>query len=94
MSKLKGKVAIVTGASKGSACSIALHLAEEAPRWSSTTRPNKAGADRVVAEIVGKRGKAVAVQATSPRLSRHQRLFAEAKKAFGSPDSSLKMPHL
>jgi 3-oxoacyl-[acyl-carrier protein] reductase len=47
---------------------------------------SKEGADRVVAEIASREGKAVAVQANVARQAEVQRLFAEAKKAFGRVD--------
>jgi len=63
MKKLEGKVAVVTGASKGIGASIAKHLAAEGAAVVVNYASSKEGADRVVAEIVGKGGKAVAVQA-------------------------------
>jgi 3-oxoacyl-[acyl-carrier protein] reductase len=61
--KLEGKVAIVTGASKGIGASIAKHLAESGAAVVVNYASSKEGADRVVAEIEGKGGRAVAVQA-------------------------------
>ncbi|HEY1922191.1 MAG TPA: glucose 1-dehydrogenase [Tepidisphaeraceae bacterium] len=84
--KLNGKVAIVTGASKGIGASIALHLAGEGAAVVVNYSSSKEGADRVVKEITGKGGKAVAVQANVAKESDVRRLFAEAKKAFGSLD--------
>ncbi|MEX0586438.1 MAG: glucose 1-dehydrogenase, partial [Pirellulales bacterium] len=84
--KLKGKVAVVTGASKGIGASIALHLAAEGAAVVVNYSSSKDGAERVVAEIVRKGGKAVAVQANVTTQSDIQRLFAETKKAFDRLD--------
>src|SRR5271156_2726220 len=86
MSKLKGKVAIVTGASKGIGASIAKHLADEGAAVVVNYASSKEGADRVVADIVGQGGKAVAVQADVAQKEDIERLFAEAHKAFGRHD--------
>ena len=61
--QLEGKVAVVTGASKGIGASIALHLAAEGAAVVVNYASSKEGADRVVAEIARNGGKAVAVQA-------------------------------
>src|SRR3989440_4375286 len=84
--KLAGKVAVVTGASKGIGASIALHLAAEGAAVVVNYASSKAGADRVVAEITGSGGKAVAVQADVAKEADVRRLFAEANKAFGRLD--------
>ena len=84
--KLDGKVALVTGASKGIGAAIALHLAAEGAAVVVNYSSSKEGADRVVGEIVGRRGKAVAVQANVAKQADIQRLFAEAKRAFGRLD--------
>jgi 3-oxoacyl-[acyl-carrier protein] reductase len=84
--KLQGKVAVVTGASKGIGASIALHLAEAGAAVVVNYSSSKDGASRVVGEIVGNGGKAVAVQADVAREADVRRLFAEAKKAFGRVD--------
>jgi 3-oxoacyl-[acyl-carrier protein] reductase len=84
--KLTGKVAIVTGASKGIGASIATHLANEGAAVVVNYASSKGGADRVVAEIVGKGGRAVAVQADVSKPADIGRLFAETKKAFGRLD--------
>src|SRR6202042_2126616 len=84
--KLNGKVAIVTGASKGIGASIALHLAAEGAAVVVNYSSSKQGADRVVGEIVGNGGKAVAIQANLAKETDIRRLFAESKKAFGSLD--------
>lgn len=84
--KLNGKVAVVTGASKGIGASIALHLAAEGAAVVVNYASSKAGADRVVSEINGNGGKAVAVQADLAKEADIRRLFAETKKAFGGVD--------
>src|ERR1017187_8010488 len=86
MKKLEGKVAVVTGASKGIGASIAKHLAAEGAAVVVNYASSKEGADRVVAEITGKGGKAVAVQANVAKQADIDRLFAETKKAFGKLD--------
>jgi NAD(P)-dependent dehydrogenase (short-subunit alcohol dehydrogenase family) len=67
--KLAGKVAVVTGASKGIGASIAKHLAAEGAAVVVNYASSKEGANRVVAEIAGKGGKAIAVQADVSKLS-------------------------
>ena len=85
-SKLKGKVAIVTGASKGIGAAIAKHLAAEGASVVVNYASSKEGADRVVSEITKKGGKAVAVQADVAKAENIDRLFTETKKAFGKLD--------
>jgi 3-oxoacyl-[acyl-carrier protein] reductase len=84
--KLVGKVAVVTGASKGIGAAIALQMAAEGATVVVNYASSKAGADRVVAEILRQGGKAVAVQADLAKPNDIERLFAEAKKAFGKLD--------
>ncbi len=86
MSKLGTSVAIVTGASKGIGAAIAKHLAAEGAAVVVNYSSSKAGADRVVAEITAKGGRAVPVQANIAKAADIQRLFAEAMKAFGQID--------
>jgi NAD(P)-dependent dehydrogenase (short-subunit alcohol dehydrogenase family) len=83
---LAGKVAIVTGASKGIGAAIAKHLADAGAAVVVNYASSKAGADAVVAEIATKGGKTVAVQADVAKKSDVERLFAEAKEAFGALD--------
>jgi 3-oxoacyl-[acyl-carrier protein] reductase len=84
--KLAGKVAIVTGASKGIGASIAKHLADEGAAVVVNYSTSREGADHVVAEIAKNGGKAVAVQANVAKRVEIERLFSEAKKAFGRLD--------
>src|ERR1700744_3460730 len=83
MGKLNGKVAVVTGASKGIGASIALHLAAEGAAVVVNYASDKKGADRVVGEITGNGGKAVAVQANLSKEADVRRRCAETKTAFG-----------
>ena len=86
MSKLKNKVAVVTGASKGIGASIAKGLAAEGASVVVNYASSKEGAERVVAEIKEKGGKAVAIQGDVARAADVERLFAGTKKAFGKLD--------
>src|SRR6202165_3443649 len=86
MNELKGKVAIVTGASKGIGAGIAKGLGAAGAAVVVNYASSKAGADRVVTEITGKGGRAIAVQADVAKQADIQRLFAEAKTAFGRID--------
>ncbi len=84
--KLSGKVAIVTGGSKGIGSSIADHLAREGAAVVVNYATSKEGADRVVAEIVKNGGKAIAIQANMSKPSEVQRLFSDTIKAFKKLD--------
>src|SRR5258708_5207391 len=86
MSELTGKVAIVTGASKGIGAAIAKRLAAVGASVVVNYASSREGADRVVAEIAGKGGKAIAVKADVSKAVDVQRLFDATKKAFGSLD--------
>ncbi len=86
MSKLAGKVAVVTGASKGIGASIAEHLAAEGASVVVNYASSKAGADAVVKRIQEKGGKAVAVGADVSKPEQIKSLFAETKKAYGKVD--------
>jgi 3-oxoacyl-[acyl-carrier protein] reductase len=84
--KLTGKVAIVTGASKGIGAGIAKQLAAEGAKVVVNYASSKEGADRVVAKIERNGGKAIAVRANMAKKAEIERLFAETKKAFGRLD--------
>ena len=84
--KLSGKVAIVTGASKGIGASIAVHLAAAGASVVVNYASSKEGADRVVAEIGREGGKAIAVGANVAKKAEVDRLFAETMRAYGRLD--------
>jgi 3-oxoacyl-[acyl-carrier protein] reductase len=84
--KLTGKVAIVTGASKGIGAAIARQLAAEGAAVVVNYSSSKSGAEKVVAEIAGEGGKAIAVQGDMAKLADINRLFVRAKEAFGQLD--------
>ena len=86
MSKLAGKVAVVTGASKGIGASIAEHFGAAGASVVVNYSSSKAGADAVVKKIVDKGGKAIAVQGDVSKQEDIVRLFAETKKAYGKLD--------
>src|SRR5579862_6270938 len=80
MKKLEGKVAVVTGASKGIGAGIAKQLAAEGASVVVNYSSSKQGADEVVAAITAKGGKAVAVGASVANKAEIEKLFAETKK--------------
>ena len=84
--KLNGKVAVVTGASKGIGAGIAKELALEGASVVVNYASAKQDADRVVDEISKRGGKAIAVQANVAKKTDIERLFSETKKAFGRLD--------
>ena len=84
--KLEGKVAVVTGASKGIGASIAKHLASEGASVVVNYASSKAGAEKVVGEITVQGGRAIAVQADVAKVTDIERLLAETKRAFGRLD--------
>lgn len=86
MGKLAGKVAVVTGASKGIGASIAEHLGAAGASVVVNYASSKAGAEKVVANITSKGGKAVAVQGDVSKPAEIANLFAEVKKAYGKVD--------
>jgi 3-oxoacyl-[acyl-carrier protein] reductase len=84
--KLNGKVAVVTGASKGIGAGIAKQLAAEGAAVVVNYASSKSDADKVVDEIAKGGGKAVAVQGSVTKKSDVEKLFAVAEKAFGKID--------
>ena len=92
MKRLVNKVAIVTGASKGIGAGIAKSFGAEGAAVIVNYARDQAGAERVVREITGKGGRAIAVQGDVAQRSDAQRLVAEAKKAFGRPDVLVNSP--
>jgi 3-oxoacyl-[acyl-carrier protein] reductase len=86
MNKLTDKVAVVTGASKGIGAGIAKRLAAEGAEVVVNYASSKEDADRVVAQIQQRGGKAVAVHADVSKAADVKRLFAETKRAFGKLD--------
>lgn len=86
MGVLNGKVAVVTGASKGIGAGIAEGLAAAGAAVVVNYASSKKDADKIVAAITDKGGKAVAVQCDVSKSSDVERLFEEAEKAFGTVD--------
>lgn len=86
MAKLSGKVAVVTGASKGIGAGIAKALGAAGASVVVNYASDKSGADKTVAEITKSGGKALAVGASVAKSADIDKLFAETKKAFGKVD--------
>jgi 3-oxoacyl-[acyl-carrier protein] reductase len=86
MSKLTGKVAIVTGASKGIGAAIARQFGAEGASVVVNYASSKEGADRVVSAITAKGGKAIALQGDMSKAADVKRLFAQSKASFGGLD--------
>jgi 3-oxoacyl-[acyl-carrier protein] reductase len=85
-SKLSGKVAVVTGASKGIGAEIAVQLAAAGAAVVVNYASSKSGADKVVAQITAAGGKAIAVQADVSKQADIDRLFEESRKAYDHVD--------
>jgi 3-oxoacyl-[acyl-carrier protein] reductase len=86
MGKLTGKVAVVTGASKGIGAQIARELAAQGASVVVNYASSKEGADKVVADIVTAGGKAIAIGGSVAKSADIEALFAGAKKAYGKVD--------
>ena len=86
MRRLSGKTAVVTGASKGIGAGIAKGLAAEGAAVVVNYASSKDGADRVVADIKAKGGKAIAVRGDVAKAADVEKIFAETKQAFGRLD--------
>jgi 3-oxoacyl-[acyl-carrier protein] reductase len=86
MNRLSGKIAVVTGASKGIGAGIAKGLAAEGAAVVINYASSKDGAERVVADIKAKGGKAIAVQGDVAKTADVKKIFAETKQAFGRLD--------
>src|SRR6202158_4869484 len=86
MNRLKGKVAVVTGASKGIGASIAEHLAAEGASVIVNYASSKPGAEAVVKRINERGGKAVAIGADVSKPQDIKRLFTETEAAYGRLD--------
>ncbi|MBI4780854.1 MAG: glucose 1-dehydrogenase [Oscillatoriophycideae cyanobacterium NC_groundwater_1537_Pr4_S-0.65um_50_18] len=86
MKKLDGKIAIVTGASKGIGAAIAQHFAAEGAAVVVNYASSKEAADRVVEEITNAGGKAIAIQADVSKKADVEQLFAKTQQTFGKLD--------
>src|SRR4051794_5476267 len=86
MSRLAGKVAIVTGASKGIGAGIARSFGEAGAAVVVNYASSREGADKVVSQIKAAGGKAIAVHGDVSKSADVKKLFSETKSAFGSID--------
>src|SRR5439155_26803082 len=86
MAALTGKVAVVTGASKGIGAWIAKRLGAARAAVVVNYASSREGAERVVAELVSAGGKGIAVRGDVSKAADGQRVFQETIRAFGRPD--------
>src|SRR5947207_8444560 len=86
MGKLDGKIALVTGASKGIGAGVALSLAKEGAAVAVNYASDREGADRVVEKIKAAGGKAIAVQGSVTSAEEIDRFFNETEKQLGDVD--------
>jgi 3-oxoacyl-[acyl-carrier protein] reductase len=86
MKRLTGKVAVVTGASKGIGAAVAKQLAADGAKVVVNYATSREGADKVVKEITKAGGEAIAVRASIPKEAEIDALFVEARKAYGKVD--------
>ncbi len=84
MSKLTGRVAVVTGASKGIGAEIAKQLGAAGAAVVVNYASDREGAEKVVADIADAGGRAVAAQGNVARSAEVDRIFAQAKSSFGT----------
>ena len=86
MTSLEGKIAIVTGASKGIGAAVAAGLAEAGAAVALNYASDKEGAEQVVSKIAAKGGKAVAIRADMSRQADVAHLFEETERVLGPPN--------
>src|SRR5713226_7411135 len=86
MGKLVGKIALVTGASKGIGAGVALSLAKEGAGVAVNYASDREGADRVVEKIKAAGGKAIAVQGSVTSSEEIDRFFDETERELGNVD--------
>lgn len=84
--KLKDKVAVITGSSKGIGAGMAKEYAREGAKVVVNYSASKESADKVVEEIIQNGGTAIAIQADISKITDIRRLFEETKKAYGRLD--------
>jgi len=86
MTRLSGKIALVTGASKGIGAGIALAFAKERAKVAVNYASSREGADKVVAQIAAKGGQAVAVRGDVSKKADVERIFSEVTSVLGPVD--------